>query len=106
MPVGGRLLPPSRGVTAAPPKSEGEPHSSGQVWRGYAQPRPEAGRSARAAALVLGVIGDGWHLPLMLAGPLPWSELLVIPALYIVWAWAYNSDVRPNMRGAQRAMVR
>jgi membrane protease YdiL (CAAX protease family) len=60
-------------------------------WRGYAQPRLEAGRSALAAALVLGAIGIGWHLPLMLAGLLPWTELLVIPALFIVWAWAYNS---------------
>jgi uncharacterized protein len=59
-------------------------------WRGYAQPRLEAGRSALAAALVLGAIGIGWHLPLMLNGLLPWSELLVIPALFIVWAWAYN----------------
>jgi hypothetical protein len=60
-------------------------------WRGYAQPHLEAGRSALAAALLLGVIGIGWHLPLMLTGLLPWSELLVIPALFIVWAWAYNS---------------
>jgi uncharacterized protein len=60
-------------------------------WRGYAQPRLEAGRSALAAALWLGLIGIGWHLPLMLAGLLPWSELVVIPALFIVWAWAYNS---------------
>jgi membrane protease YdiL (CAAX protease family) len=60
-------------------------------WRGYAQPRLEAGRSALAAALLLGVIGIGWHLPLMLTGLIPWSELLVIPALFIVWAWAYNS---------------
>ena len=60
-------------------------------WRGYAQPSLEAGRSALVAALLLGVIGIGWHLPLMLYGLLPWSELLVIPALFIVWAWAYNS---------------
>jgi hypothetical protein len=59
-------------------------------WRGYAQPSLEAGRSALAAALLLGVIGIGWHLPLMLHGLLPWSELLVIPALFIVWAWAYQ----------------
>jgi uncharacterized protein len=60
-------------------------------WRGYAQPRLEADRSALSAALLLGVIGIGWHLPLMLTGLLPWSQLLVIPALFIVWAWAYNS---------------
>ena len=60
-------------------------------WRGYGQPGLEAGRSALTAALLLGLIGIGWHFPLMLNGLLPWSELLVIPALFVMWAWAYNS---------------
>jgi uncharacterized protein len=61
--------------------------------RGRARPaQPKRWRlAALTGVLLLGVIGIGWYQPLILNGLLPWSELLVIPALFIVWAWAYNS---------------
>jgi membrane protease YdiL (CAAX protease family) len=57
-------------------------------WRGYAQPRLERGRPALPAALLLAAIGVGWRLPLMLAGRIPWTDVLFIPAYFIVLAWA------------------
>jgi membrane protease YdiL (CAAX protease family) len=37
-------------------------------WRGFALPRLQSGRSALLAALILGVLVAGWHLPLMVVG--------------------------------------
>ena len=39
-------------------------------WRGYALPRLQADRTPLAAALVLGVVVAGWHLPLVVFGML------------------------------------
>jgi len=60
-------------------------------WRGYAQPALERGRSALRAALLLGAIWGPWHLPLMLDGRVPWSDLVWIPAVSVVYAWLSNS---------------
>ncbi|HEU6445817.1 MAG TPA: CPBP family intramembrane glutamic endopeptidase [Gaiellaceae bacterium] len=65
-------------------------------WRGFALPHLQAGRSALAASVVLGVAWGVWHLPLYLVGadlrPIglfaPWVVLTV--ASSIVLTWMYN----------------
>lgn len=61
-------------------------------WRGYALPRLQAGRSALAASLILGVLWAAWHLPLFATGvwgqPVPHS--LTILALTIPYTWLFN----------------
>src|SRR6187200_1376106 len=37
-------------------------------WRGYAVPRLQSGRTALRAALILGLLIAGWHLPLIVVG--------------------------------------
>jgi membrane protease YdiL (CAAX protease family) len=60
-------------------------------FRGYAQPRLQAGRPALAASLVLGVLWAGWHLPLFLTGKIPVSDLVFVPAFAVALAWMFNS---------------
>src|SRR5829696_2528171 len=47
-------------------------------WRGYALPRLQVGRSALFASLFLWVGVAVWHLPLMIVGEIPWSEIVFI----------------------------
>jgi membrane protease YdiL (CAAX protease family) len=60
-------------------------------WRGFALPRLQSGRSALFAALVLGVLVAGWHVPLMVVGDVHWSDIMTIMGAVIVFNWVFNS---------------
>jgi uncharacterized protein len=60
-------------------------------WRGYALPRLQTGRSALVASLMLGVLWALWHLPLMVVGEVNWSDLVLVIAVSVVFAWVFNS---------------
>jgi membrane protease YdiL (CAAX protease family) len=60
-------------------------------WRGYALPRLQSGRSALAASLILAALIAGWHLPLMVAGQVHYSDIVLILAAVIVFNWVFNN---------------
>jgi membrane protease YdiL (CAAX protease family) len=60
-------------------------------WRGFALPRLQSGRSAFLAALILGVLVAGWHLPLMVVGDVHWSDTASIMGAVIVFNWVFNN---------------
>jgi membrane protease YdiL (CAAX protease family) len=60
-------------------------------WRGYAVPRLQRGRSALVASLILGALIAGWHLPLMIAGQVHYSDIVLIFAAVIVFNWVFNN---------------
>jgi uncharacterized protein len=60
-------------------------------WRGFALPRLQSGRSALLAALILGVLVAGWHLPLMVVGDVHWSDTVLIMGAVIIFNWAFNN---------------
>jgi membrane protease YdiL (CAAX protease family) len=60
-------------------------------WRGYALPRLQSGRSALVASLILGALIAGWHLPLMVAGQVHYSDIVLILAAVIVFNWVFNN---------------
>jgi membrane protease YdiL (CAAX protease family) len=60
-------------------------------WRGYALPRLQTGRSALVASLMLGVLWALWHLPLMVVGEVNWSDLVLVIAVSVVFAWVFNN---------------
>jgi membrane protease YdiL (CAAX protease family) len=60
-------------------------------WRGYAVPRLQSGRSALVASLILAVLIAGWHLPLMVAGQVHYSDIVLIVAAVIVFNWVFNN---------------
>jgi uncharacterized protein len=64
-------------------------------WRGYALPRLQSRRSALVAGLILGALIAGWHLPLMVAGQVAYSDIVLIFAGTIVYNWVFN-----NARGS------
>ena len=64
-------------------------------WRGYALPRLQGRRSALVASLILAGFIAFWHLPLMVAGQVHYSDLLLILAAVIVVNWVFN-----NARGS------
>ena len=59
-------------------------------WRGYALPRLQADRSPLAAALILGVLAAGWHLPLVVYGMLGAIGLVSTVAITVVYVWLFN----------------
>jgi membrane protease YdiL (CAAX protease family) len=59
-------------------------------WRGYALPALQAKRSPLAAALVIGLLAAGWHLPIIFVGAASPFELLAPFSLGIVSSWVYN----------------
>jgi membrane protease YdiL (CAAX protease family) len=59
-------------------------------WRGYALPRLQEQHPGSIASLLLGLVWGAWHLPLFLAGTIPWSDLVLIVAIAIVYTWIYN----------------
>ncbi len=65
--------------------------------RGFALPRVQGRVSALWAALIIGVIHVGWHLPVVISGnisaPLPWASILI--GATIVYTWLFN-----NTRGS------
>ncbi len=60
-------------------------------WRGFAVPRLQSGRSALLAALILGVLVAGWHVPLMVVGDVHWSDTVSIMGAVIVFNWVFNN---------------
>jgi CAAX protease family protein len=60
-------------------------------WRGYALPRLQRGRSALIASLILAAPIAGWHLPLMVAGQVHYSDIVLIFAAVIVFNWVFNN---------------
>jgi membrane protease YdiL (CAAX protease family) len=60
-------------------------------WRGFAVPRLQAGRSALVAALILGALVAGWHVPLMVVGDVHWSDIVLIMGAAIVFNWVFNN---------------
>ena len=55
----------------------------------------QSGRSALVASLILGALIAGWHLPLMVAGQVAYSDIVLIFAGTIVFNWVFN-----NARGS------
>lgn len=60
-------------------------------WRGYALPKLQVGRSALLASLILGVVWAFWHLPLMVAAVIPWSDIAYVTVQSVVYAWLFNN---------------
>jgi uncharacterized protein len=60
-------------------------------WRGYALRRLQSGRSALVASLILAALIAGWHLPLMVAGQVHYSDIVLILAAVIVFNWVFNN---------------
>jgi uncharacterized protein len=60
-------------------------------WRGYAVPRLQRGRSALVASLILAALIAGWHIPLMIAGQIHYSDIVLIVAAVIVFNWVFNN---------------
>jgi membrane protease YdiL (CAAX protease family) len=61
-------------------------------WRGYALPRLQVGLSALLASLILGVLWAFWHLPLMVVGEVPWSDIVFVIAWTVVFTWLFNNS--------------
>jgi membrane protease YdiL (CAAX protease family) len=76
--VAGRLINPLEGPMGEEPG-----------WRGFAQPRLQSGRSPLVAALIVGMLAAGWHLPLLPSVPSP-IQLLAPVAFAVLAAWVYN----------------
>jgi membrane protease YdiL (CAAX protease family) len=60
-------------------------------WRGYALPKLQVGRSALVASLIVGVVWAFWHLPLMVAKVIPWSDIAYVSVQSVVYAWLFNN---------------
>ena len=60
-------------------------------WRGYALPRLQNGRSALVASLILAALIAGWHLPLMVAGQVHYSDIVLMLGGVIVYNWVFNN---------------
>jgi uncharacterized protein len=60
-------------------------------WRGYALPKLQSDRSALSASLILGVVWAFWHLPLMVYGTVPWSDIAYVTVVSVVYAWLFNN---------------
>ena len=61
-------------------------------WRGYAVPRLQSGRTALRAALMLGLLIAGWHLPLIVVGQVIWTDIIQILGAVIVFNWLFNNS--------------
>ena len=64
-------------------------------WRGYAVPRLQSRRTALRAALILGLLIAGWHLPLIVVGQVSWTDVISIMGAVVVFNWLFN-----NARGS------
>ena len=64
-------------------------------WRGFALPRLLVGRSALAAAMILGLIHAVWHAPLFgveydAANGLPWAITVVCFSIVVCWVYLHT----------------
>jgi len=67
-------------------------------WRGFVLPRILNGRSALAAALIVGVIHMVWHLPLFgveydAANVWPWAISVICFSIVITWVFLHTGSV-------------
>ena len=62
-------------------------------WRGYALPKLQGGHSALLASLILGVVWAFWHLPLMVAAVIPWSDIAYVTVQSVVYAATDGASV-------------
>ena len=68
-------------------------------WRGYAQPRLQAQRTALTASVIVGILHTLWHLPLFLVpgsdqsqANTPFAAFLIFTvAINVLMTWLYNS---------------
>jgi membrane protease YdiL (CAAX protease family) len=54
-------------------------------WRGYALPRMMSRFSPLVASLGLGVLWAIWHVPLFMAGDIPWADAAFIVAVSVLF---------------------
>ena len=59
-------------------------------WRGYALPGLQRSISPLSAALIVGLLAAGWHLPIFLVGGASPLEILAPFSLGVVSSWLYN----------------
>jgi membrane protease YdiL (CAAX protease family) len=65
-------------------------------WRGFALPRLQSRHSALLSSLLIGVLWNLWHIPLLLAPDNPMSSFPLVPwfignlALTVIYTWVYN----------------
>jgi membrane protease YdiL (CAAX protease family) len=59
-------------------------------WRGFAQHHLQQNYSALTSALIVGVVGAIWHLPLFLTRNIELPDVALIFAAYVVFAWLFN----------------
>jgi membrane protease YdiL (CAAX protease family) len=59
-------------------------------FRGWGQYRLQSTMSPLAAALLIGVGVIVWHLPIFVTGSIPWTVVLALPAVSVVYAWLYR----------------
>jgi uncharacterized protein len=87
-----RVVQLRRSVRAPADQPDGRCPRRGTGWRGFALPRMQATRSPLYAAVVLGVLVAGWHLPLVVMGDgdLASIGLLSTFAITIVYVWLFN----------------
>jgi len=63
---------------------------------GLCSATPAAGsHRALRAALILGVLIAGWHLPLIVVGQVSWTDMIQIIGAVIIFNWLFN-----NARGS------
>jgi uncharacterized protein len=60
-------------------------------WRGYALPVLQVRRSALLASLILGTLWAFWHLPFVVYGTIPRSDMVFIVAWSVVFTWMFNN---------------
>lgn len=63
-------------------------------WTGFALPRlldrwRDAPFGVLIATLVMAAIRISWHLPLMLGGNVPWSDIALMIAVQVIFVWLY-----------------
>lgn len=71
----------------------GGPLNEEPGWRGFALPRMQAHMAPLLAALLLGLLWTGWHLPLLLVGGLGvplWAFAIMLTCLSVLMTWMSN----------------
>ena len=63
----------------------------GARLEGLRPSRLQSSRSALVASLILAALIAGWHLPLMVAGQVHYSDIVLILAGVIVFNWVFNN---------------
>jgi uncharacterized protein len=61
-------------------------------WRGYALKNMQESRPGVLAIAGAGVLWAVWHLPLMVSGQEPWTEMANVAMMTFGYAWVFNSS--------------